>query len=599
MITKSIIKSLLTLFSIIFIFSSQTISQTISVVPQQPYMGKIPIGSKAVRQISIYNLDVKNLNISSISLSSVPQFKILNNPGSKTVGLAEYFILEVEFLPTVTGQFTTELTIVSNASSSPNKYTISGYGTGGTNPSFERVFGGVESDGVGSIKQLADGGYLLGGSTQLPEREYSDFYLVRTNSFGEIEWTHSFGAEDLNEGIAQLEQKTDGSFFLYGTKQTYKNASVSDLYFAKLNANRTIAWEKIFGGSDEENAGSFVSTPDGGFLLIGTTRSFATSTQVYLIKVDQNGNKAWEKNYGGTGGDAGKKIIPTKDGNFLILGTTSSKGSGDFDLYLMKVNGDGDIIWDKTHGGTMWDEGTDIAELSDGSFILSGYTLSYSVAGGHDWLLLKVNESGDFVWRKIFGAQYQDYAARIAVANNGFVIAGTTDLEILPRTINDMLVIKTDFNGNEVWRKQFGGTESEGVGGLIVNSDGYYVIAGSTSSYSSRSDVYFLNINTLGQITKVEQSNDGVIPSEIVLYQNYPNPFNNQTEISYHLNQQTNIELSIQSILGQKILNIEEGIKSAGNHTIKFNSNGLVSGIYFCVLKTNNKILVNKMLLLK
>lgn len=599
MITRSSIKSLLTIFCITLIFSSHTISQSISVVPQQPYLGKIPIGSKAIRQISIYNLDVTNLNISSISLASVPQFKILNNPGSKTVGLAEYFILDIEFLPTGTGQFTTELTIVSNASTSPNKYTISGYGTGGAKPSFERIFGGVESDGVGSMQQLSNGGYLLGGSTQLPEREYSDFYMIRTNNLGETEWTHSYGADDLNEGIAQLEQKTDGSFFLYGTKQTYKNASVSDLYFAKLNADRTIAWEKIFGGSDEENAGSFVSTPDGGFLLTGTTRSFATSTQVYLIKVDQNGNKIWEKNYGGTGGDAGKKIIPTKDGNYVILGTTSSKGSGDFDIYLIKINGNGDIIWDKTHGGAMWDEGTDIAELSDGSFILSGYTLSYSVAGGHDWLLLKVNESGDFVWRKIFGAQYQDYAGRIAIANDGYVIAGTKDLEILPRTINDMLVIKTDFNGNEVWRSQFGGTESEGVGGLIVNSDGHYVITGSTGSYSSRSDAYFLNINTLGQITKVEQSSDGAIPAEIVLHQNYPNPFNNQTKISYQLNQQTDIELSIQNILGQEILTLEKGFKSAGNYSFAFNSDGMASGIYFCVLKTNNKILVNKMLLLK
>jgi hypothetical protein len=598
MINRSSFKSLFAAFSFIFIFSFQSFAQLISVTPQQPYMGRIPIGSKAIRQIQIYNLDVKNLNIVSISLGNDLQFKILNNPGTKTIGIAEYFTLEIEFIPTGTGQFTTELTIVSNASSSPNKYTISGYGSSGAKPSFERIFGGVESDGVGSILQLADGGYLLGGSTQLPEREFSDFYMVKTNNLGETQWTHTYGDEDVSEGIAQLEYNSDGSFLVFGQKQTYKGGK-NDLYFAKLNPDKSVAWQNIFGDSDEENSGSFVHTSDGGFLLAGTTRSFTTSTQVYLIKVDQNGNKIWEKNFGGSGGDAGKKIIPTKDGNYMILGTTSSKGSGDFDVYLIKVNGNGDIIWDKTHGGPMWDEGTDIAELSDGSFILSGYTLSYSVAGGHDWLLLKVNESGDFVWRKTFGAQYQDYAGRIAVANDGFVIAGTTDLVIIPRIINDMLVIKTDFSGNEVWKSQFGGEESESVGGLIVNSDGHYVIAGSTGSYSSRGDAYLLNINTLGQITKVEQSSDGDIPAVIVLRQNYPNPFNNQTKISYQLNQQSDIELSIQNILGQKIVTLEEGVKSAGNYSIVFNSDGLASGIYFCVFKTNNKILVNKMLLLK
>lgn len=592
------IGSLLTFFIILLLFSSTTFAQLISVVPQQPYLGKIPIGSKAIRQVSIYNLDTKALNISSISLSNVPQFKLLNNPGTKTLGVAEYFVIDVEFIPTSTGQVTTELTIVSNASSSPNKYTITGYGTWGTKPTFERVFGGIDNDGVNSVQQTQDGGYLLGGNIQLPDREYSDYYIVKTNELGEVIWTHNFGVEDVSEGIGQIEQKVDGSFIFLGTRQTIKN-STNDLSFVKLNSDRTVAWQRQFGGNEEENAGSFISTPDGGFLLVGTSRSFATSTQIYLIKTDKDGNKLWEKNYGGTGGDAGKKIISTKDGNYLIVATTSSKGAGNFDVYLVKINGNGDIIWDKTHGGSDWDEATDIVELSDGSFIVSGYSLSYSVAGGHDWLLLKVNSSGDFEWRKVFGAQYQDYAARVAIASDGFVVIGTKMVQILPQPKNDLLVIKTDFNGNELWRLQLGGEESEGGGAVIINSDGHVVIAGSTSSYSSKSDSYFLNINNLGKITKVEQTPNDVIPTDIILYQNYPNPFNNQTRISYQLNQPVNVELSIQNILGQKIQILDEGNRNAGIHNISFNSDGLASGIYFCVLKTSNQILVNKILLLK
>ncbi|NMB82969.1 MAG: T9SS type A sorting domain-containing protein [Ignavibacteria bacterium] len=592
------IRSLITFFAFLILFSSSIFAQLISVVPQQPYLGKIPIGSKAIRQISIYNLDTRALNISSISLSSVPQFKLLNNPGTKTLGVAEYFVVDVEFIPTNTGQVTAELTIVSNASTSPNKYTITGYGTWGTKPTFERVFGGIDNDGMGSVQQTPDGGYLLGGNIQLPDREYSDYYIVKTNNLGEIIWTHSYGVEDISEGIVQLEQNSDGSFILFGTRQTIKN-STNDLYFAKLNSDRTVAWQKQFGGNEEENAGSFVKTPDGGFLLVGTSRSFATSTQIYLIKTDKDGNKVWEKNYGGTGGDAGKKIIPTQDGNYLIVATTSSKGAGNFDVYLVKINGNGDIIWEKTHGGADWDEATDIAELSDGSFIVSGYSLTYSVAGGHDWLLLKVNSSGDFVWRKVFGAQYQDYASRVAIASDGFVVTGTTMVQILPQSKNDLLVIKTDFNGNELWRLQLGGEESEGPGALIINSDGNAVIAGSTSSYSSKSDSYFLNINSSGKITRIEQVSNDVIPTDVILYQNYPNPFNNQTKISYKLNQPVNVELSIQNALGQRIFVLDEGPKNAGMHNISFNSDGLASGIYFCVLKTNNQTLVNKIILLK
>ncbi|HOI28495.1 MAG TPA: T9SS type A sorting domain-containing protein [Melioribacteraceae bacterium] len=588
--------------AVLFYFISSLIpAQTIDVVPKEPYMGKIPVGSKAVRQIQIYNISPTALNISSISLSNTQQFRLLNNPGTTTVGLAEFFALQIEFSPTGGGPFTSELTINSNASTSPNKYTITGYGTSGAKPSFERIFGGVDDDGVGSIQQLSDGSYLLGGSTRLADREYSDFYIVKTNNSGEVLWSHSYGVEDLGEGVGHIEERTDGSFILFGSKQTFKNGP-SDLYFAKLNADRTVAWEKIFGGADEENSGTFVNTPDGGFLLAGTTRSFSTSTQVYLIKTDQNGNKVWEKNFGGNGGDAGKKIIPTRDGNYMILATTSSKGSGDFDVYLLKVTGNGDLVWDKTFGGTKWDEGTDIAQLSDGSYIISGYSQSYTSDRGHEWLLLKADESGNFLWNKTFGSSnpYQDYASRIAVASDGFVLAGTIDLQIQPRTINDMLVIKTDFNGNEIWRSQLGGSESEGAGGLLVNSDGHYVIAGSTGSYSSRGDVYFLNLNTSGQIiTSLNDREQELLPYEVSLYNNYPNPFNNQTRITYQVYKPAEIELTINDLLGRRISILDEGFKSPGLYTVAFNSDRLASGVYFCVLKTRSNILVNKIMLLK
>lgn len=586
---------------IILIFTSLLTSnitaQLISVVPQQPYLGKIPVGSKAVRQISIFNLDSKALNISSISLSNIPQFKLLNNPGSATLGPAQSLILNIEFIPTSTGAFSAEMTILSNADTSPNKYSINGFGTWGPKPTFERIIGSVDNDYAGIQQELSDGGYLLGGSTQLPEREYPDFYIIRTDKYGEVLWTHSYGDEVLSESISRLKQNTDGSYIVYGTKQTFKNGP-NDLYLAKLNSSRAVIWEKIFGGIEEESPAGFLETSDGGFLLLATSRSFATSTQIYLIKVDQNGNKVWEKNYGGTGGDAGKAIIPTADGNYLILATTSSKGVGNFDVELIKINSNGEVIWDKTYGGTDWDEGTYVIQISDGSFIVSGYSLSYTVSGGHDWMLLKFNSDGDFVWRKMFGGPYQDYANSVREANDGFVIGGTLMLQIQPRSLSDLLVIKTDFDGNEIWRKQFGGLENENGGSIYINSDGNYIISGSSESYSSKSDILFININSSGEITSIKQTKNE-FPTDIILYQNYPNPFNNQTKITYKLNKPVNIELSIRNILGQTILVLDNGLKNAGIYNIFFNSDGLASGIYFCVLKANDQILVNKIILLK
>jgi hypothetical protein len=371
------------------------------------------------------------------------------------------------------------------------------------------------------------------------------------------------------------------------------------VYLAKLDPNGQVVWQKTYGGQRDDNASSIVKTT-GGYMIAGSTMSYGDgSADIYVIKVDDSGNEIWHRNYGGAGGDTGSQIISTKDGNFVIVGTTSSYGaSGAFDMYLIKIDGSGNKIWDKLYGGSDWDEGNSVAELSDGSLVIAGFAVGFG-PGARDMFLVKTNASGVEQWHKAFGGVYQDNASKIVATSDRIVVAGTKTISLKTNVSSgnvDILVIETDLNGNQLWQSQFGGFQNEDVGDMISNSNGNFVVVGSTSSYGGN---YFLNMNPQGNITHVLEDQDQKLPSDFQLFANYPNPFNNQTRITFQLPEQGFVELDMYDIAGQHLVTLFRGITSAGRHSIGFDAAKSSSGVYFYQLKSTFGIRTQKMLLLK
>jgi hypothetical protein len=163
---------------------------------------------------------------------------------------------------------------------------------------------------------------------------------------------------------------------------------LEDVYLIKVDANGNIRWNKTFRGGGSTLGYSVQQTSDGGYIIIGETLSYG-GYDVYLIKVDANGNMQWSKTFGGTGDDRGYSVQQTSDGGYIIVGVTRSYGAGLEDVYLIKVDANGNMQWSKTFGGQGWDAGYSVQQTSDGGYIIVGWTTSYG-AGGADVYLIKL-----------------------------------------------------------------------------------------------------------------------------------------------------------------------------------------------------------------
>jgi hypothetical protein len=258
-------------------------------------------------------------------------------------------------------------------------------------------------------------------------------------------------------------------------------------------------WQKTYGGSEWDGASSIQQTNDGGYIVAGVTNSFgAGGSDVYIIKLDADGNKVWEKIYGGSSSDGAYSIQQTNDGGYIVAGYTYSFGAGGSDVYIIKLDADGNKVWEKIYGGSSEDRAYSIQQTTDGRYIVAGYTNSFG-AGGYDVYIIKLGENGNKVWEKIFGGSKWDEAYSIQQTNDGgYIVAGYTNS--FGAGGSDVYVIKLDENGNKVWEKTYGGSSDViMLNSIQQTSDGGYIVAGLINSFGARGyDVYVIRMDICG-----------------------------------------------------------------------------------------------------
>ncbi|GAA4109177.1 lipoprotein [Aquimarina addita] len=360
---------------------------------------------------------------------------------------------------------------------------------------------------------------------------------------GEIDWITTYGGSNEDSALSIVET-LDGGYAIAGYTFsldgdiTDKTATDSDYWLLKLNPDGTLQWSKTYGGTNDDRATKLIQATDGGFVMVGYSRSNDEDASLnaglqdyWVIKVNTNGEIIWEKSFGFGGIDQAFSIIQTTDGGYFITGfldVTASDGGGNDDksfgtkhgvgeFWGIKLDADGNQEWRRYFGGTNNDRSYDVVQTEDQGFILIGSSESVDFditnsKGSYDFWVLKINTQGTLVWQKSFGGSEIDVGYTIGATGDGkYIIVGdarSTDGDITsPKGNADLWMIQIDGNGNLLWQKSIGGTEFDTGRGIHKMNNGNFIITGNTRSTDmditdnkGQADLWNIMINTNGDM---------------------------------------------------------------------------------------------------
>jgi hypothetical protein len=367
-----------------------------------------------------------------------------------------------------------------------------------TSPPFCKAIGGANHDVGKSLIQTSDGGYAIAGGTTSfgAGKDDIDIYVVKLDANGNLQWTKTIGGPASEEGNSLI-QTSDGGYAITGYTTSF-GAGEDDVYVVKLDAKGNLQWTKTIGGKSVEKGSSIIQTSDGGYAIAGYTESFgAGEADVYVVKLDAKGNLQWTKTIGGPKDDRGFSLIQTSDGGYVIAGYTRSFSAGWTDVYVVKLDASGNLQWTKTIGGTEVDGGISLIQTSDGGYAITGTTNSFGTPSG-DVYVVKLDANGNLQWIKTIGGTYNDVGRSIIqISDGGYAVAGET--KSFGAGEADVYVVKLDAQGNLQWTKTIGGPKDDWGFSLIQTSDGGYAIAGYTNSFGAgEADVYVVKLDKNG-----------------------------------------------------------------------------------------------------
>jgi hypothetical protein len=472
---------------------------------------------------------------------------------------------------------------------------------------------GLQWDYGKSARQTMDGGYIFGGDTAPGPRPY-DFYLVRTDASGDTVWTRTYGdTGNYDDRCNSVAVTSDGCFVMAGYTNGH-GAGGWNFYLVKVAPDGDTVWTRTYGGSAGEEAFCVQETSDRGFVLAGYTSSFGAGNQdFYVVRTDSTGNSLWQRTYGGSDHDYANCVRETPDGGFIIVGSTASFGAGFTDCYIVRTDALGDTVWTRAYGGYDDERAHSVDLTSDGGCIVGGHTTSWG-SGSHDVWLLRLAGEQPSVYMEC-----QPLSPIICRGKNFFfklIIDNSTGENVSGILTFTGYAAHDCQPGNELVaiprNKSYPpGTTEEPYFFKVPSAAAPGPYSASVASTLSGHDLYCcMNTDIVqcypwraGDNSTWELVEGGrmqvALPTTVELHHNHPNPFNSYTVISYELSTDAHVKLEVYNVTGEKVTTLLNGVEEAGHKSVTWDACEVSSGLYFYRLTAGDFTETKRMMLVK
>jgi hypothetical protein len=504
---------------------------------------------------------------------------------------------------------------------------------------FQKSLGGSDQDRGTCIATLPNNQYIVAGEAVSWDGDLNgnhgglDLWLVKLDSSFNVVWQKALGGS-YQESASAIYQTDDGGFIIGGTASSDNGDVVGlhidffpegDYWIIKTDSSGNIEWQKCLGGTEEDYCNDLHQTSDSGFIVIGEASSNdgditghygcnGCYEDYWIVKLDKFGSIQWEKSYGGSSYDFGYGIIQTTDGGYIACGATTSSDSdvtfnhGSYDAWIIRLDISGNLLWQKSLGGSQDEVASKILQTNDGGFIFVGNTRSIDgdVIGNHgdlDVWIFKLDSNGGIQWQKCLGGSGPDLGWDIQLTDGGYLISGEADSFDGDVTgshgLGDFWIVKIDTFGNIVWQKSLGGSGTESANEIRSTSDSGLVVIG--TSFSNDGDVTGnhggLCGNTCDDYWIVKLSNASVSIPEI--QDNIPMSYqiqNDQLQIKLYSTKVQTSYFSLFDIDGRILLNQQITIASGINQE-KIYIGGFSPGIYIFQMYEDEHLINTKVLI--
>ncbi|MCS3869421.1 hypothetical protein J3D55_002337 [Chryseobacterium ginsenosidimutans] len=480
-------------------------------------------------------------------------------------------------------------------------------------------------DFLSQVTTTIDGQYLITGSsiqskklqTESKQNNGYDFHLVKLNQQGDEVWEKYFSGKN-HDFLSATVNTQEGGFLLAGTSYSGKGLDKkeeskggSDIWLIRINEFGDELWQKTIGETSDEEARAVIQTTDFGFFVAGNTQNSAKgygSKDVLIVRLDKNGKEISQLVLGGKGLDEVEKMIPTKDGGALLGvysrsnagGTKKTENFGEGDYWIIKLNKDGKVEWEKNFGGKGDDHLRTLALTSTG-YLIGGESRSersgnksVGIEEGTDLWLVSLNERGEEIWQKSYNFKNRDVLMGMSVlhasdaqSSKGILLGGYTQAE--GRIENDdekFWMLYLDQNGNEQWRKYVKGESSkreERLSDIKLNRDGSIILAGTSAEELGKENWKIVKLGDK-QIDQLIEKQDIKI---------YPNPVSDYAyvEIGFDFK---DADIVMYDMGGRQLQTLK-----TKNKVTKMNTQALIQGAYLIVIKTDTNKTANAKLIKK